>query len=243
MRRTTALAAAAVSLLTMAVVRGSGGGPPLYDGICLPPQYTMLGANPGPPSVSQSFSAAELANTFELADNPNTPQAQIIVSAGGIVPPPGSSAVTVSITPVKPPAVKPTDGTIDGNVYDFEARSGSQVVSLAPNHLATIVLEATRSGGSQFAIEHFDGTRWAAPARTVQSGCGTTFDANARTLGIFALVAQGQASGGGSSGSGGGGGGGVTIVILIVVVVVVLGVVIGAARLSRRRSRGPRRRR
>jgi hypothetical protein len=245
MNRRAGLAAAVISLGVLAAVRGSGGGPPLYDGVCLPPQYTMLGANPGPPSRSQTFTASDLAGTFELADSDTNPQAQLIVGAGSLAPAPGSSTATVSITPVKPPAVKPADGTIDGNVYDFEARSGGQPVPVQPGHLVTIVLSATRTGGPQLAVQHFDGSRWSAPAKSVQSGCGTTYQVNSSTLGIFALVAQGATSpSNGPGGSGGGsGGGGAIIIIVIAVVLVLLAIVIGAVRMNRQRGRRGKRRR
>jgi hypothetical protein len=245
MSRRAALAAAALSLLALAAVRGSGGGPPLYDGICTPPQYTLFGAHPPPPSRSQTFSGSDLAGTFELADNDTTPQAQVIVGAGSLAAAPGTSSATVSITPVKAPAVKPADGTIVGNVYDFEARSGGQAVPVLANHLVTIVLSTPSTGGPQLSVEHFGGTSWNAPAKSVQSGCGTTYQVNSSTLGVFALVAVGQASPSGPGSSGGGGGGGTTVVVIIVVVLVVLALVIGAVRMNRRRgrSRGKRRRR
>jgi hypothetical protein len=238
MSRRAGLAAAALALLALAVVRGSGGGPPLYDGVCLPPQYTMVGAHPGPPSRSQTFTASDLAGTFELADNDTTPQAQIIVGAGSLAPAPGSADATVSITPVTAPASKPSDGIIDGNVYDFEARSGGQPVQVKPGHLVTVVLSATRTGGPQLQVEHFDGTRWSAPAKSVASGCGTTYQVNSSTLGLFALVAQGGAS---STGTGGAGGG--FPVVVVVIVVAVIAAVIGAVRMSRRRNRRRGRRR
>ncbi|MGH7721986.1 MAG: hypothetical protein ACRENL_04010 [Candidatus Dormibacteria bacterium] len=227
-------AAAGVALLALAAVRGAGGGPPLYDGICLPPQYTMLGASPGPTTASHTFSADDLASSQPLSTGESTPQAQMIFAGGSLAPPPGSSSVTVTITPVRPPAVKPADGTIDGNVYDFEARSAGRSVPLAAGHPATIVLAATSSGGPQLVVEHFDGSRWAALGKTFQSGCGTTYEAASPTLGLFVLVAQG--AGGGHPG--GSQGGGVPVVLIVVVVVVaLLAVVIGSARLGRRGGR------
>jgi hypothetical protein len=242
MNRRAGLVGAVVCLGLLATVRGGGGGPPLYDGVCLPPQYTMLGANPPPPSLSSTLSPDVLASTFERADNDTSPQAQIIVAAGSLVAPPGAATATLTITPVKPPAVKPGDGTIDGNVYDFEVTAGGKQLQVAPNHLVTIVLTATASGGAQRQVEHFDGTRWTPAAKTVQSGCGTTYQANSTTLGIFALVAQGAAAT--PSGPGGGGsGGGSPILIVIVVVLVVLAIIIGAVRMSRQRGRRGKRRR
>ncbi|MBJ7595631.1 MAG: hypothetical protein JF886_12365 [Candidatus Dormibacteraeota bacterium] len=245
MSRRAGLTGAALALLALAVVRGSGGGPPLYDGICLPPHYLSLGASPGPKSVSETFTAAELAQTFELADDPNTPQAQLIVTALALAPATGNSTVTVSIAPVQSPAVKPPDGTVDGNVYDFEARSSGQSVQLAAGKLAAIVLGATSTGGPQIAIEHFDGTRWTPVAKTVQSGCGTTYQANTPTLGLFALVAQGQtpATGGAAPPSGGSPTILVIVLILAVIAVLVFVILIVAVRISRHRGRRGRRRR
>ncbi len=242
MNRRAALAGAVVCLAALAAVRGGGGGPPLYDGVCLPPQYTMLGANPGPPSVSKTLSASDLAGTFELADSDTTPQAQLIVGAGSLAPASGSSTATISITPVATPPTKPTDGTIDGNVYDFEARSGGQTLPVMPAHLVTIVLSATRTGGPQLAVEHFDGTHWAAPAKSVQSGCGTTYQVNSTTLGVFALVAQG----GGAQSNGGGGSptpaspGPSPFLIIIIILVVIVGLLVAlivTVRMSRQRGR------
>src|SRR6202011_771307 len=132
--------------------------------------------------------------------NDNTPQAQIIGAAGAIAPPPGVSTVTVTIAPVKPPSVPPADGIVDGNVYDFEITAGGRPLQVTANHLVTIVLTATAIGGATRQVEHFDGAHWSASAKTVASGCGSTYQANSTTLGIFALVAQG--GGGGSGGTG-----------------------------------------
>ncbi len=231
-RRGGALAAALLALLALAAVRGSGGGPPLYDGICLPPHYLQLGASPGPPSVTKTYTATDLAGTLEVADNDSTPQAQIIIGAGSLAVPPGVPTATVSIAPVKPPSTKPSDGVIDGNVYSFTVQAAGRDLALAPGHPATVVLAATSSGGGQRVVEHFDGTRWSPLGKTFQSGCGTTYEAASPTLGLFALVAQGGSAG---ATPGSQGGGAPTVLIVIVVVVVVLALIIGAARLGRRR--------
>jgi hypothetical protein len=233
-RRIGALAGAGLALLALAAVRGSGGGPSLYDGICLPPHYLLFGGNPAAPSVTKTYTATDLAGTLEVADNDSTPQAQIIIGAGSLAVPPGVATATVSIAAVKPPSTKPSDGVIDGNVYSFTVVASGHDLALAPGHPATVVLAATSSGGGQRVVEHFDGTRWSSVGKTFQSGCGTTYEAASPTLGLFALVAQGgsAAPGPGSQGSGI-----PTILIVIVVVVVVLALVIGAARLGRRRRR------
>lgn len=231
MRRLTALGVAGVSLVAVAVLHASGGGPALYDGLCTPPQYKTLGANPPPPSVSMSFPASQLGQTQTLADNDTTPQAQIIIGAGTLVAAPGASEVTVAIAPVKPPAQVP--GPIDGNVYDFTATSGGKPVVPAAAHPVTIALGSTSSSGPTLTLERFDGSRWTA-LKTFQSGCGSTYDAASPSLGLFALVAPG------SGGSGAPASSGPSSLIVVVIVVVVLALVIVGIRASRsgRRGRG-----
>ena len=228
-RRRAALGVAALSLGALAAVRAGGGGPPLYDGICLPPHYLVLGGNPPAPSQSKTFSAADIASTFEVADNDSTPQAQIIVGPGSLAAPPGAATATVSITPTKPPAVAPPNGTIDGNAYSFEVQSGGHPLALATGHPATVVLETT-SSGSQPTVEHFDGARWTA-LKTFTAGCGTTFEAASPALGVFALVVQGSTGSPASPSSGGP----PAALLVVGVVVVALALAIGGTRLSRRR--------
>jgi hypothetical protein len=234
-RRRAALAVAALSLLALAAVRAGGGGPPLYDGICLPPHYLLFGGNPAAPAQSKAFAAADIASTFELADNDSSPQAQMIVGPGSLAAPAGVSTVTVSITPVKPPSIPPPQAHIEGNVYSFEAQAAGSQLALAPGHPATIVLGATASGGSQPTVEHFDGAHWTA-LKTFTAGCGTTYEAASPSLGLFALVVQGSTGSGSASGSGSSSSGGPPVALLVVaVIIVVLALAIGATRLSRRR--------
>jgi hypothetical protein len=228
-RRWAALAVSALSLLALAAVRSAGGGPPLYDGLCLPPHYLLLGGSPPPPSASMTYTAADLAGTIELADNSSTPQAQIIIGAGSLPLPAGASSATLSITPVKPPAVAPPNGTIEGNVYSFEVQSGGRQLALAAGHPATVVLEGTSSGGSP-TVEHFDGAHWTA-LKTFTAGCGSTFEAASPSLGLFALVAPGSSGSSAPPGSGGP----PTTLIVVGVVIVVLALAVGATRFGRRR--------
>ncbi|MHB8719551.1 MAG: hypothetical protein ACYDAC_11780 [Candidatus Dormibacteria bacterium] len=232
-RRLVAAVAAAVALASVAMVRGGGGGPPLYDGVCLPPTYLQLGSTPGPGTASATYTAAQLQQTLVLTtpENP-TPQAQMIIAAGTLVPAGGASAVTVTITPVRPPAAPP-DGTIAGNVYDVAAVSGGQAVAPLPGHPVTIALEAPGGGGPALTIEREDAGHWTA-LKTFQSGCGTTYEVATPTLGRFALVAVG-ASRSSPASPPQGGGAGISALVIVLGVIAVLGAVIAAARIGRRR--------
>jgi hypothetical protein len=228
--RRGALGGMLLSLLALAAVRGSGGGPPLYDGVCAQPKYVTLGAKPPPPSLSDTLSADTLSSTFERSDQDTAPQAQIIVAAGSLAAPPAASAATLTIIPVNPPGVEPTDGSIDGNVYDFEVTSDGKRLHVIPGHVVTIGLSAATFGGAGRKVEHFDGTTWSAPSKTVTDGCGITYDANSTTLGLFALVVPVGSSLPGS-------GGAATALIVIALVLFVLAAVLLLVRTSRRRSR------
>jgi hypothetical protein len=235
-RRGGSAAAALLSLAALAAIRGGGGGgPPLYDGICLPPTYLLLGSHPGPSSVSKTYSVSDLASSQPLYTGESTPQAELIFGSGSFAPAPGASTVTVSITPVKPPATNPSDGRIDGNVYSFDAHSGGQEVSLAASHPATVVLGATSSGGPRLVVERFDGSRWTPVGKTFQSGCGTTYEAASPTLGLFALVAQGSSTSPGSTVQSPGTGSSPAVVIVILVVLAIVALVVGGVRVARRR--------
>lgn len=233
MRRVLATVAAGVVSLAVLVAVRSAGSPPLYDGVCTPPQYKHLGGNPAPPSASQTLDAAGLGQTQSLADDQNAPQAQIIFAGNTFAAAPGATTVTLTITAVPAPSKRP-DGTIDGNVYRFAATSAGQAVAVASTHPVTIALGSTSTGGPNLTLERFDGTTWSA-LKTFQSGCGTTYDAASATLGLFALVAQGTGSGGSGSSTG-------SAPILLIVVGVVVVLLAGAILLARRgRGRGRRR--
>jgi hypothetical protein len=230
-RRAIAVAVAALSLLALAVVRAAGGGgPPLYDGVCLTPHYLLLGASPGPSSASMTFSATDLAGTVEMATSDPTPQAQLIIAAGSFVIPPGAT-VTISITPVAAPSAKPADGTIAGNVYSVLAKASTgQVLALVAAHPATVVLAAPSATGQQLTLEHLDGSTWTG-LKTFQSGCGDTDEAAAPSLGLFALVGSGSSTAPSPAAASGA----PVALIVVAVLVVLLSLAIGATRLSRRR--------
>jgi hypothetical protein len=118
---------------------------------------------------------------LNMAENPA--QAQLILTAGTFLSP--NAAFTVSIAPVPAPAIAPSDGRIDGNVYRITANTVSGT-PLSPIEPVTIVLRATRSDPPR-TLERFDGTAWK-PLQTFAEGCGDTFAATADRLGEFAMV-------------------------------------------------------
>jgi hypothetical protein len=108
------------------------------------------------------------------------------------------TSFTISVTPVPPPAVTPSDGQVDGNVYRLAAMT-SAGTPVQPKQPITLVLRATRSNPSR-TMERLDGAKWT-PLQTFAEGCGDTFEATTDRTGDFAMVVTGQppANGGGSA--------------------------------------------
>ncbi|MDQ2960360.1 MAG: hypothetical protein M3R48_04830 [Candidatus Dormibacteraeota bacterium] len=231
-RRRGALAVIGLSLAALVAIRAGGGGPPLYDGICLPVTYQSLGANPPPTSVTKVITVQQQFPTVVVNTTEAAPQAQVIFESGTFTVPPGS-AVTVTIKAVEPPSTKPADGTLEGNVYEIVATGpGGSALQPAAGKPATVALASPVTGGTQPVIEHYDGSRWTALA-TVQSGCATTEEAASPSLGPFALVVPSGSTG--SPGSSGSGGGLPAPVVVGGGLVLAVALLLGGLRLSRRR--------
>ncbi len=176
------------------------GSPPIYDGQCIADPYVSLGGSPAPQPATKTFPAAGTFPAAEVLTGETPPQAQVLIEAGTFA---NSTPVTVSITPVPAPAVKPPNGTIEGNVYRFSAvnSSGTELEPASPALAVFIILRALASSPAP-VIDRFNGTTWT-PLTTLNAGCGNTFEVTSTQLGEFAAVKPGgrtttpPASGGG----------------------------------------------
>jgi hypothetical protein len=207
-----------------------GGSPPIYDGNCIANPYESLGASPAPQSASKVFPASTSFPTTEVYTGESPPQAQILMETGTFD---NSTNVTITITPVAAPAIKPTNGTIEGNVYKFTVLSADGT-ELEPKSgiPATIVLRATESIPAP-VVDRFNGTSWT-PLATFNSGCGNTFELTSTQLGEFAAVLpKGSPT---PSGSSGGGIPGAAIIGGLVVLLVIAVVVLFSLDRGRRRA-------
>jgi hypothetical protein len=172
------------------------GSPAIYDGNCIADPYRLLGGSPAPQPASRVFPASKAFPTSEVFTGETPPQAQILMQGGSFD---NTTAVTISITPVRPPATRPRNGVIEGNVYKFAALTPTGT-ELQPRAGVTIVLRATRSVPSP-VIDRYNGTSWT-PLTTLNSGCGNTFELTSTQMGEFAAV--GPAAAAQAPGSGGG---------------------------------------
>lgn len=207
--------------------------PPIYDGNCIADPYVTLTSHPAAKGATTTYPAtkAPFPNS-EVYTGETPPQAQLLMEGGSFG---NTAAVTVSVTPVPAPALKPSNGTIEGNVYKFSAVNAAGV-AVAPraNVLLTIVLRGTKSVPAPI-IDRFNGTAWV-PLTTQNGGCGNTFIAPSKQLGEFAAVEPGGNSPSPPAASGGGVVGPLVIGALGGLLVVAIIVLFSLDR-SRRRSR------
>ena len=163
------------------------GSPPIYDGQCIANPYVTLGGSPAPQPMSKTFPKSSSFPPSQVLTGETPPQAQILMEAGTFD---NSTPVTVSITPVPAPAVKPPNGSIEGNVYRFSAvdASGTELEP-SPSLAVFIILRGLTSIPTP-TIDRFNGTSWA-PLSTLNAGCGNTFEVTSIQLGDFAAVRPG----------------------------------------------------
>ncbi|HEY8676877.1 MAG TPA: hypothetical protein VIO13_13070 [Candidatus Dormibacteraeota bacterium] len=199
--------------------------PPIYDGNCIANPYLLLGGSPAPQPASRVFPASTAFPTSEVFTGETPPQAQILMQGGSFD---NSTALTISITPVPPPAAKPRNGVIEGNVYKFAALTPAGA-ELEPKAGVTIVLRATKSVPTP-VIDRFNGTSWI-PLATLNSGCGNTFELTSTQMGEFAAVGPARPQPPGS-------GGGIPVAAIVAgLVVLLLVAVVALFSLERARHR------
>jgi hypothetical protein len=230
-RRGWVLVLAAIALL-MGVWRVlPAGSPPLYDGNCIADPYRLLGGSPAPQATSKVFPASPSFPTSEVFTGETPPQAQLLMQGSTFD---NTTALTISITPVPAPSIKPRHGVIEGNVYKFAALSPTGTeVEPGTGTPVTIVLRATTSIPAP-VIDRFNGSTWT-PLPTFNSGCGNTFELTSTQLGEFAAVGPAGATPAPS-----GSGGGIPVVAIVgglVVLLLVAVVVLLSLESGRRRAR------
>jgi hypothetical protein len=220
-RRGWAVVALSVLALTLVWRFLPEGSPPIYDGQCIADPYVTLSSHPPAQGVTKTFPKASTFPAEGVNTNEVPPQAQVLVETGTFV---NTTAVTIAITPVPAPTVKPPNGTIQGNVYRYTAvnASGTELEPVSTALAAFVVLRALTSVPAP-VIDRFNGTAWT-PLTTFNAGCGNTFEASSAQLGEFAAVVAGS-SGTPPPASSGGIPGGLVIggaAVLLIIAIVAL---------------------
>jgi hypothetical protein len=219
-RRGWAVVALSVLALTLVWRFIPEGSPPIYDGQCIADPYVTLSSNPPAQGATKTFPTTSTFPSSEVLTNETPPQAQVLMLAGTFV---NSTPVTVSITPVPAPAVKPPNGTIQGNVYRFSAvdASGAEIEPVSSSLAVYVILRGLTSVPAP-TIDRFNGTSWT-PLDTLNEGCGNSFEATTSQLGDFATVAS---SGSGTSPPASSGGIPAASIIGVLAVLLIIAIVV-----------------
>jgi hypothetical protein len=176
-------------------------GPPLYDGVIPVDAYRWLSPPPGGHGGAEGISrvlavSGSSSPLIALATNEVPPQAQLFGQPGGLTMPPGTTSLTVSITPV-PPDIQPTDGHIAGNVYRVTITTQTGVPVTAPASAeVTLVLRHPDITAADATLSLLANGAWQ-PLKT-DAALAASFVAVVTSFGDFALISPGP----GPSGSG-----------------------------------------
>jgi hypothetical protein len=191
--------------LALAVQARMPVGAPLYDGVVVAEPYRYL----QPTSADQSRDPTSASSTEDVAGNTSPvfaiatteqpPQAQLIAQSDAFQLPPGTTTLQISIKPV-PPEAQPTAGSIAGNVYRVAIanQSGAPVTPKSCDACLSLVLR-TPPEVTEGTVAHLENGAWVEIA-TFHAGAVAMFQANAKTLGDFAVIAGSGAGPGGGSG-------------------------------------------
>jgi hypothetical protein len=169
-------------------------GPPLYDGVIPVDAYRWLSPPPGQHGGATGASvvipvSGTSSPLITLATTEVPPQAQLFAQPGGLTMPPGTSSLSVSITPV-PPDAQPTDGHIAGNVYRVTITTQAGVLVTAPASAeVTVILRHPDITVSDASVSLLSNGAWQ-PLKT-DAALAASFVAVVTTFGDFALISPG----------------------------------------------------
>ena len=186
-RAAIALSASGLALIALARV-ASPSAPPLYDGVVVQEPYRYVSPGPGQAGSPAAFTTTEQVSggsspAIAAATQESPPQAQLIAAAGAFTLAAGTTAMTVSITPVAPVANTPG---LRGNIYRFRvADQAGHDLATAPGSTVTIVLRAPANVVDPQMITAQPAGGWSAVAG--QAASGGFVDANVTRLGEFGL--------------------------------------------------------
>ena len=168
-------------------------GVPLYDGVVVVEPYRYLhpaGNQAGDPTsfISTPQVKGNQSPVFAAATEESPPQAQLIAQQDAFTVPGGTSTIEVSITPVDA-EVQPAEGSIAGNVYRISVtdENGKPLVPKPCDSCRSLVLRAP-DDVTEGAIAHLENGAWASIA-SLHAGVAAMFQANADSLGDFAVIA------------------------------------------------------
>jgi len=189
-RLATAALAAGLGLAALSAVLGPAVYRPLYDGVVVSEPYRWLDPPPGLTGGAQGVRSVVPAQGggISVATSETPPQAQVDPDYSALSLPPGTTSIAISIRPIKPPAVPPSDGVIAGNVYDIEfVNQRGEPVSVAAGQRVTMLFRGP-SPLPNASIERYGDGVWSAQ-ETDPAGVPDMYTTLVDAFGVYALVA------------------------------------------------------
>jgi hypothetical protein len=192
--RRAGLAALLLGLAAAVTLHGRVAGPPIYDGIVVPPEpYRWespppnLRADNKPPLSGQA--TLPVLNGQVAGGGVQTDDNQVVIyfGPGTFKAPAGTQTVTCTIAPDPSPPSPPSGAEIRGNVYRIGcvAQPGGTPLTLASTYHLTLRFPA----GAFKEIQYNDGTSWRALTTLRSSGGDPYAGVNAPGFGEYAATA------------------------------------------------------
>jgi len=214
-----------------------------YRFLCPPAEASARNQQPQPKTQMLDLQNGKSPPIAFTSDEAGVPQVELLLQGGSLTVPKGATAVTVAAKAVRPPETLPSDGGLDGNVYEITVTFGDQPAVPVAGQPITVVLRGPAGAGSP-NVERFAEGRWSALS-TIAVGAPDTYAGQTPGFGTFALVIPGApgfdpctevGSSSSTSSPGGGGEGAARLLTLVLVLVAVVAVLGGVA--VRRLRRG-----
>ena len=191
--RRVGVAALAFGLIAAALLHG-GGGPPVFDGIIVPPEpYRWespppnLRAGNKPPLSGET--TLPVVNGQVAGGGVQTGDSQVIIffGPGTFKAPPGASSVKCTIQPDANPPPAPSGVDIRGNVYRIGCvgQPGGSAVTVTSTYHLTLRFPP----GAFKEIQHQDGTSWRTLTTLRAPGGDPYASVNAPGFGEYAATA------------------------------------------------------
>jgi hypothetical protein len=189
-RLATAALAAGLGLAALSALSGPAVSRPLYDGVVVAEPYRWLDPPPGLKGGAEGVRDVVPAQGggISVATTETPPQAQVDPDYSALSLPPGTTSIAISIRPIRPPAVPPSDGVIAGNVYDLEVvNQRGETVSVAAGQRVTMLFRGP-SPLPTARIERYGDGVWSAQ-ETDPAGVPDMYTTLVDAFGLYALVA------------------------------------------------------
>lgn len=197
-QRRAGLAALLLGVFTAFFLHGRLAGPPVYDGIVVPPAPYRF-ESPPPNLRNGNQKPLGGSQTYPVAPNGDLPGGgvqtddnQVITFWGvGTFKAPGATTATCSIQPVANPPAPPAGNQLRGNVYRISCTASPATVKVAAS---TYHLTMRLPPGTTNDIRYYNGSSWRTLVTLFAPGGDPYASVDAPGFGEYAAMARNGAS-------------------------------------------------